>query len=64
MGEMAVGFEIPVAHLKRFVRRHGIEPACLIGRTRVYGPIQVKRVLDALCLEAEEATAVASPAAT
>ena len=56
LGEMATGFGVSVTFLKLLVRRHEIDPACVIGRTRVYGPTQVKRVLDALCAEAEACT--------
>jgi hypothetical protein len=45
--ELAIAFDVPRARLERLLGRHQITPACYIGRTRVYGPVQIDRI-DAL----------------
>jgi hypothetical protein len=48
MREIAHAFDVPTARLQRIADRCRIAPACRIGRYRVYGPKQVKRLYAAL----------------
>jgi len=42
--ELAAMFGMSAGRMKGFLDRHRINPACRIGRTRVYGPAQIGRV--------------------
>jgi hypothetical protein len=46
--ELAIVLGVPAVHLERLARAHDIDPACRIGRTRVYGPRQIRRFYAAL----------------
>jgi len=48
LGELAVVFEVTAGRLERLAERHRIKPACRIGRTRVYGPVQIRRIYAVL----------------
>ena len=51
--ELAIAFDATTFQLEGLVERHRIKPACRIGRTRVYGPRQIRRIYAIL----ESATA-------
>lgn len=55
LGELAAVFDVTSGRLERLAERHRIKPACRIGRTRVYGPAQIRRIFAVL----ESATATA-----
>ena len=44
LGELAMVFNVSAGRLERLAERHRIKPACRIGRTRVYGPVQIRRI--------------------
>jgi hypothetical protein len=46
--ELAVAFDLSKARMRRFLDRHSILPACRIGNTPVYGPVQIRRAFAAL----------------
>jgi hypothetical protein len=48
LGELALVFDVTSDWLERLTERHGISPACRIGRTRVYGPLEIRRIFSAL----------------
>jgi hypothetical protein len=48
LAELAASFGVPIDRLERLVLRHQIAPACKIGRMRVYGSPQVRRIYAAL----------------
>ena len=48
LGELAASFAVPLARLERIVRRHRIAPAFRLGRIRLYGPEQVRRIYAAV----------------
>jgi hypothetical protein len=48
LSEIAMVFDVPVNRLESLVRRHRVDPAVRIGRTRLYGPGQVRAIYSAL----------------
>jgi hypothetical protein len=57
LGEIAAAFRVPADQAERLVARHGIEPALHIGRLRLYGSDEVRRIY-ALVRREESASAV------
>jgi hypothetical protein len=50
--ELAFVFDLTTDQLEHLTKRHEIRPACWIGRTRVYGPSEIRRILSVLTAEA------------
>jgi hypothetical protein len=46
--EIAMAFDEPVNRLESVVRRNRIDPAMWAGRTRLYGPQQIRAIYAAL----------------
>jgi hypothetical protein len=55
LGELAIVFDVSPGRLQRLLNRHGIGHACRIGRIRVYGPAQIRRIFAVLQTEAATA---------
>jgi hypothetical protein len=50
--EIAATFDVSTSRLNAVIRRHRIEPAMLAGRTRLYGPQQIRAIYAALAQSA------------
>jgi hypothetical protein len=48
LSEIAMVFDVPVNRLQRLVERYRIDPALRIGRTRLYGPSQIRTIYSVL----------------
>jgi hypothetical protein len=48
LAELSIVFDLTTDRLERLAERPGIRPACRIGRTRCYGPKEIRRFYDAL----------------
>jgi hypothetical protein len=46
--EIAIAFDVTAPRLERVLVQHNIAPPCRIGRTRVYGPVEIRRIYAAL----------------
>lgn len=50
--EIAMAFDEPVNRLESVIRRHHIGPVMLAGRTRLYGPREIRAIYAALAQSA------------
>jgi len=48
LSELSIVFDMTPGRLERLLDRHGIRPACKIGRTRVYGAREIRRLWSVL----------------
>jgi hypothetical protein len=48
LAELALSFESSASRIDGLIRRHRIAPAVRIGRTRLYGPDQVRLIYGLL----------------
>jgi hypothetical protein len=48
IGEMATIFETTAPRIDRIVRSHNIRPSFRAGRTRLFGPRQVRLIYESL----------------
>jgi hypothetical protein len=46
--EIAMAFDTPISRVEGLVRRHRIDPIMRAGRTRLYGPSEIRAIYSLL----------------